>query len=90
MIRHGKRRARAVGILSHHRNVFTLLNHFKTQCAHRGQYFGLGGIHRKFHKLNCRLGDESIQRGVFGLERFTAEGFNVGLREKTDTGKARQ
>jgi len=77
MIRHGERSARAIGILSDHRNVFALLNHFKTQYAHRGQYFGLRSIHRKFHKLNGRLGDEGVQRGIFALQRFTAEGFNV-------------
>ena len=77
VIWHGQWRAGAVGILADQRNVLALLNHFKTQGAQCGQYFGLGSVHGKFHKLDCRFGDVGIQCGIFGFQRFTTKGFDV-------------
>lgn len=73
----GQRRAGAIGILANHRNVFALLNQFKTQDAQRGQNIGLGSVHWKFHKLNRRFGNIGIQRGTFGFQRFAAKCGNV-------------
>lgn len=77
MIGHGQRRFRAVGILAEHRNMFTLLNHFKPQGTQRGQYLGLGSVHREFHTLNRRFGDVGIQRRTFAFQGLAPERLDV-------------
>jgi hypothetical protein len=89
MIGYSHRRLSAVGIVAHHRDVFSLANNSESEQGERFNYFRLWCVDWELRALSCYLGfgNKHFQNRRINFEHFVSKSLEMETNCRLHIGK---